>query len=74
MSVSYFINTGNLEYLKGVEILTKRKVNSVDILIGQPHKFLLTVLEKREGARPKELNYVLTRIGPIASSGFLNAK
>ena len=66
------INTANLEHFKGVEIPTIPKVNSMDILIGQPHKFLLTFLEEREGARPEEPNYVLTRLVPIASVGSLN--
>ena len=33
------INTANLEHFKGVKIPTIPEVNSVDILIGQPHKF-----------------------------------
>ena len=65
------INTANLEHFKGVEIPTIPEVNSVDILIGQPHKSLLTVLEERKGARSEEPNYVLTRLGPIASGGSL---
>ena len=68
------INTANLEHFKGVKIPTIPEVNSVDILIGQPHKFLFTVLEEREGARPEESNYVLTRLGPIASGESLNVE
>ena len=68
------INTANLEHVKGIEIPTIPEVDSVDILIGQPYKFLLTVLEEREGACPEEPNYVLTRLGAIASSGSLNVE
>ena len=63
------INTANLEHFKEVKIPTIPEVNSVDILIGQPHKFLLTVLEERKGALQEKPNYVLTRLGPIASGG-----
>ena len=31
-------------------------------------------MEEREGARPEEPNYVLTKLGPIASGGSLNIK
>ena len=67
------INTANLEYFKGVQISTIPEMNSADILIGQPHKFLLTILE-REGACPEKSNYILTRLGPIASGGSLNVE
>ena len=39
----------------------------MDILIGQPHKFALTVLKERERARPEESNYVLIKLIPIAN-------
>ena len=68
------INTANLEHFKGVKIPTIPEVNSVDILIEKPHKFLRPVLEEREGARPEKSNYVLTRLGPIASGGSLNVE
>ena len=38
-------------------------------MIGQTNKELLTVLEEREGVNASESNYVLTRLGPIASGG-----
>ena len=38
-------------------------------MIGQTSKELLTVLEEREGLDASEPNYVLTRLGPIASGG-----
>ena len=63
------INTANLEHFKGVKIPTIPEVNSVDILVEQPHKFLLTVLEEREGARPEEPNYVLIILGPMQVVG-----
>ena len=66
---SHKIDTANLKNFKGVKIPIVPKVNSVDILIRQPYKFFLTVLEKREEACPKKPNYVITRLGPIVSGG-----
>ena len=40
-----------------------------DVLVGQSHKSLLTLLKKREGSGPEEPNFVLTRLGPVASGG-----
>ena len=45
--------------------------NSINILIGQTDKPLLTVLEERESKHPDHPNYVLTRLWPIASGGSL---
>ena len=45
---------------------------SIDILVGQSDKILLTVLAEREGLDPDEANYVLTRLGPVASGGRLD--
>ena len=42
-------------------------------MIGQSDKPLLTVLEEREGLNPDEPNYVLTRLGPIASRGYASS-
>ena len=42
-------------------------------MIGQSDKLLLTVLEEREGLNPDEPNYVLTRLGPIASGGYASS-
>ena len=38
-------------------------------MIGQTNKELLTVLEERQGVNASEPNYVLTRLGSIASGG-----
>ena len=50
-----------------IEIVPERK--RIDILIGQSDKTLLAVLYECEGADPEESNYVLTRLGPVASDG-----
>ena len=38
-------------------------------MIVQTNKELLSVLEEREGVNASEPNYILTRLGPIASGG-----
>ena len=43
------------------------------LIIGQSDKVLLTVLEERESLDPNEPNYVLTRLGPMASGGRVHA-
>ena len=70
-TLPHAVNVKNLDHFKGVEIpvITERK--SVDILIGQTDKLLLTVLEERESINPDDPNYVLTRLGPIASGGLI---
>ena len=70
-TLPHAVNVKNLDHFKGVEIpvITERK--SVDILIGQTDKLLLTVLEERESIHPDDPNYVLTRLGPIASGGLI---
>ena len=52
-------------------MIFKRK--SINVLIGQSDKLLLTVLEEREGLNPDEPNCVLTRHGPIASGGYASS-
>ena len=52
-----------------IPVITERK--SVDILIWQTDKLLLTVLEERESIHPDDPNYVLTRLGSIASGGLI---
>ena len=47
---------------------------SVDILIGQIDKLLLIVLEERKSIHPDEPNYVLTRLGPVASGGLIGVR
>ena len=58
-----------LEHFVGIEIPVAPNRECVDILIGQPDKALLTVLEEPEGKNPHEPNFVLTRLGPVASGG-----
>ena len=65
----HFVNTTGLEHFNGVEIPTIPYRKSIDVLIGQSDKLLLTVLEEREGLTPDDPNFVLTRLGPIASGG-----
>ena len=43
-------------------------------MIGQTNKELLAVLEEREGLNASEPNYVLTRLGPIASGGHVEER
>ena len=61
------VDTSGLEHFDGVNIPTLPYKRCIDILIGQTDKFLLTVLEEREGIRPEDPNYVFTHLGPIAS-------
>ena len=52
-----------------IPVISERK--SVDILIGQTDKLLLTVLEEHKSNHHDDPNYVLTRLGPIASEGLI---
>ena len=63
------MDTSTLEHFERVHIPVAPGRRRVDVLIGQSDKSLLTVLEEREGMDPEEPNYVLTRLGPIASGG-----
>ena len=63
------VDTSGLEHFDCINIPTLPYKRCIDILIGQTDKFLLTVLEKCEGIRPEDPNYVLTRLDPIASGG-----
>ena len=63
------VDTSTLEHFKWVHIPVVPDRRRVDVLIGQGDKTLLTVLEERESIDPEELNYILTRLGPIASGG-----
>jgi len=67
------VNVVHLEHFKGIEIPIVPERKNIDILIGQTDKGLLTVLEEREGDDPDDPNYVLTRLGPIASGGRVDA-
>ena len=65
----HFVNTTGLDHFHGVEIPTIPHHKNIEILIEQSDKVLLTVLEEQEGQKPDDPNYVLTRLGPIASGG-----
>ena len=66
------VDTSNLKHFTGVKIPTLPNRKNVDILIGQSDKSLLMVVEEREGLDADEPNYVLTRLGPVASGGRMN--
>ena len=68
------VDTSGLEHFEGVNIPTLSYKRCIDILIGQTDKFHLTVLEEREVIRPEDPNYVLTRLGPIASGGCVDGR
>ena len=62
-SLPHCIDTSKLSHFRGVQIPVISYRKSVDLLIGQSDKFLLTVLEEREGLNSNEhSNYVLTRL------------
>ena len=63
------IDTFKHSHFRGVQISVISYRKSVDLLIGQSDKFPLNVLEEREGFNSNEPNYVLTRLGPMASGG-----
>ena len=68
-TLPHAVDISEFEHFEGVEIPVAPGRDRVDVLIGQSHKSLLTVLEEREGAGPEEPNFVLTRLGPVASGG-----
>ena len=68
-TLPHCIDTSKLGHFRGVQIPVISYRKSVDLLIGQSDKLLLTVLEEREGLNSNEPNYVLTRLGPMASGG-----
>ena len=61
-TLPHCIDTSKLSHFRGVQILVISYPKSVDLLIGQSDKFLLTVLEEREGFNSNEPNYVFTRL------------
>ena len=63
------INVNKLDHFKDIEIPTISSRKTIDILIGQTDKLLLTVLEERESTNSDDSNLVLTRLGPFASGG-----
>ena len=68
-TLPHAVDTSGLLHFHGVDIPEAPDRERVDVLIGQSDKSLLTVLEEREGAHPEEPNYVLTRLGSVASGG-----
>ena len=63
------VKEAHLKHFLGVNTPTIPDRNKIDILLGQSDKELLVVLDEREGSNPEESNFVLTRLGPIASDG-----
>jgi len=68
-TLPHAVDTSVLKHFDGAVVPVAPDRRQIDILIGQSDKQLLTVLDEREGANPEEPNYVLTRLGPIASGG-----
>ena len=68
-TLPHAVDTSGLLHFHEVDIPEAPDRERVDVLIGQSDKSLLTVLEEREGAHPEEPNYILTRLGPVASGG-----
>ena len=71
-ALPHSVNVRNLNHFKGVKIPVISHRKSIDILIVQTDKLLLTVLKEREGLLRDEPNLVITRLGPIASGGRAN--
>ena len=71
---THAVNVKNLEHFQDVTITVIAQRKSIDILIGQTDKSLLTALEERESKHPDHPNYVSTRLGPIASGGRLGVR
>ena len=63
------VDVAGLENFSNVEIPTIPERRSIDVLIGQADKNLLTVLSECENIDPDKPNFILTRLGPIASGG-----
>ena len=59
-ALPHSVNVRKLNYFKGVEIPVISHGKSIDILIGQTDKLLLTVLTEREGLIQDEPNLVIT--------------
>ena len=63
------VDIEGLDNSNNVEIPTVSGRKSIDVLIGQANKNLLTVLHENENVDPDKSNHVLTKLGPIASGG-----
>ena len=71
-ALPHSVNVRNLNHFKGIDIPVISYRKSIDVLIGQTDKLLLTVLKEREGLLRDEPNLVITRLGPISSGGRAN--
>ena len=67
------VNMAGLDNFNDVEIPTIPERKCIDVLISQADKGLLTVLHESENVDPNKPNYVLTKLGPIASGGRVSA-
>ena len=67
------VDVAGLDNFNDVEITTIPERKCIDVLIGQADKGLLTVLHESENVDPNKPNYVLTKLGPIASGGRVSA-
>ena len=63
------VDVGKLQHFEGVDVPTISGRKTIDVLIGQSDKLLLTVLEERESLNSDNPNLVFTRLGPIVSEG-----
>ena len=68
-TLPHAVDTAALEHFSGVELHVVPGRRQIDILTGLSDKTLLTVLDGCEGTDPEEPNYVLIRLGPVASGG-----
>ena len=72
-TLPHAVDITTLEHFNGVQIKVVPERKRIDILIGQSDKTLLAVLDEYESADPEEPNYVLTRLGPVASGGSVSS-
>ena len=70
---SHSVDVSALKQFKRTHVPAAPDRKCIDVLIRQSDKQLLTVLDVREGANPKEPNYVLTCFGPITSGSQIAA-
>ena len=68
-TLPHVVNTSVFSHFEGVKIPVLSHRKSVDILIGQSDRVLLTVLKEQKGQSPNDPSLVFTRLGPIASGG-----
>ena len=72
-TLPHSVDVTKLKHYQGTHVPVAPERNRIDIAIVQSDRLLLTVHEEREGASLEEPNYVLTRLGPIASGGRVSA-